>query len=110
MMGFRRSRTSNRNKKLKSRRKRLIEAQNGLCALCTYDKSEGLTIHHIKPKRENGSDKISNLILLCRPCHVMVEHDLKKWTPVLKLLKGQVVEEVQTVQSIKDLGPYEKYY
>lgn len=34
---------------------------------------KGLTIHHIIPRDEDGSNEMSNLITLCIPCHDYVE-------------------------------------
>ena len=37
------------------------------CALC--DSTDGLQIHHIKPRGKGGSDHPMNLITLCWRCH-----------------------------------------
>lgn len=39
---------------------------------CSFKKNE-LTVHHLTPRAEGGSDDPKNLISLCRPCHDIVE-------------------------------------
>lgn len=43
----------------------------------TYgDKVDGkrsLVAHHIKPKKQGGTDSLENLVTVCAPCHVQIE-------------------------------------
>lgn len=42
----------------------------GQCANCRASDSDVmLDVHHIVPRGQGGSDRMSNLILLCRRCH-----------------------------------------
>lgn len=51
-------------------RKKAMERTAGCCALCGM---AGAEVHHIKAKRRGGSNKLSNLVPLCRSCHRQVE-------------------------------------
>lgn len=55
--------------------KKLVKAvwviDNGLCRNC-FSKGliePGSDVDHIKPKSQGGNDDLSNLQLLCKPCH-----------------------------------------
>lgn len=52
-------------------RKQVIQRDKGLCQRClTAGKvTAGNECDHIIPKARGGSDDLSNLRLLCRPCH-----------------------------------------
>ena len=39
------------------------------CALC--DSTDGLQIHHVRPRGKGGADHPMNLITLCWRCHAM---------------------------------------
>lgn len=41
------------------------------CRECRTSKE--LTVHHIKPRSEGGTNNLSNLITLCRRCHDLIE-------------------------------------
>ena len=45
----------------------LYFAQDGRCSYCGA--ADNLTIDHIWPQARGGSDDLSNLQLLCRPCN-----------------------------------------
>lgn len=48
--------------------KRMIEAQHGMCAVCTRT-DRPLTIDHIVPVSKGGTNALINLQLLCRQCN-----------------------------------------
>ena len=52
-------------------RKQVIQRDKGLCQLCLASGKvvAGNECDHITPKARGGSDDLSNLRLLCRPCH-----------------------------------------
>lgn len=55
----------NRNK-----REAVIERDRGQCVNCGAPGPDTtLDVHHIVPRGQGGSDKLSNLVLLCRQCH-----------------------------------------
>ena len=46
------------------------------CQLCNKQFDSGkqlLNVHHIVPRRENGTSDKSNLIVLCTSCHTVIE-------------------------------------
>ena len=49
----------------------------GICQCCFKYFGDKLTIHHIKPLSEGGSNDVSNLIPICEPCHKRTHIDLK---------------------------------
>ena len=61
------------NRKLK---KRVFELNDNECQKCFT--KEDLEIHHIIPRRLDGTDSIDNLTLLCKSCHSLVEIELMK--------------------------------
>ncbi len=47
----------------------LIDRMGNLCENPTCGETRQLEIHHIKPRREGGKNKVWNLLVLCRNCH-----------------------------------------
>lgn len=58
----------------------LSKRQKGFCVHCTQPLllGEELETHHVIPKKLGGSDKIKNLQLLHRTCHVQITHRKQK--------------------------------
>lgn len=57
------------------RRQQILNKTNGICAHCGKKLNLKLfTIDHYIPKAENGSNKMINLIPLCRECNVEKGH------------------------------------
>ncbi len=64
--------------------RRQVHERDEVCQLCGHDGSEQiLDVHHIIPVREFDEDptatlrdahELDNLVLLCRSCHMQVEH------------------------------------
>lgn len=51
-------------------REAVHERDRGQCVNCRASGPEvTLDVHHIVPRGRGGSDRLSNLILLCRQCH-----------------------------------------
>lgn len=46
---------------------------NDVCFLCSETNVEALEVHHIKPRRYNGSDEPENTVTLCGSCHNKIE-------------------------------------
>lgn len=44
---------------------------NNTCMMCSC-KNTAMEVHHIKPRKFNGADILSNLITLCKECHKKV--------------------------------------
>ena len=59
-------------------RKSIIIRDNNTCRMCGKKKGN-MEVHHILPKRLNGTDSISNLITLCHKCHKKVTNNETKY-------------------------------
>ena len=61
-------------------RTKLLTKQKGLCPVCGLQllNDERIEVHHIKPRKEGGSDKPRNLMLLHKVCHLQVTHPNRK--------------------------------
>ena len=51
-------------------RVRALRRDDHRCRRCSST-AKPLTIHHIKPRCEGGTDWLDNLITLCSPCHFL---------------------------------------
>lgn len=70
-------------------RARVFERDRHLCQRCRNRSRRDLTVHHIVPRAEGGSDLLRNLVTLCVPCHDWVEIHLE-FDSCLKTLPGVV--------------------
>lgn len=48
-------------------RERILERDEGRCQNCR--ENSNLAVHHVVPLENGGTNRFSNLITLCRPCH-----------------------------------------
>ena len=63
------------NYKNKEDQKRsLIEERGPVCEICGYDNAKILQVHHIKEKKDGGTDELTNLQLLCPNCHFTIHY------------------------------------
>lgn len=70
---------SNKNKSSKYRtnepwhaiRERVIKRDKGQCKGCGKQTKKA-QVHHIKPRRQGGSNRLSNLVTLCGRCHMTI--------------------------------------
>lgn len=58
----------------KEMRKEVYRRDGFRCALC--DSTDGLQIHHVKPRGRGGADHPMNLITLCWRCHAAAHGSL----------------------------------
>ena len=58
-------------------RKAVLLRDMGKCMECGKNKCK-LEVHHIKPRRLNGSNTLSNMITLCEKCHQKTEGNEEK--------------------------------
>jgi len=65
-----------------SRRTKVLKRDNHRCQNCGREGgNQGpaeLHAHHVVPRKDGGSDKVSNLRTLCKECHNAIHHEGKK--------------------------------
>ena len=83
-------RTNGYDKQYRKQRQRVIEKQNGRCAVCRKKVAEktssgrwscarlGGQVHHAKPLRSGGTSDLINLILVCPSCHAYLDAELRR--------------------------------
>ena len=59
----------------RSNRIRVLERDGFACQICHT--MNGLEVHHKIPLRLNGPDDMSNLLTLCKSCHLIEESKLR---------------------------------
>lgn len=64
-------------KDLRAIKEKLINLRGSSCQLCTYNVTKVLVIHHIIPKKLNGSDNPNNLLLICPNCHGEIHSNIR---------------------------------
>ena len=69
-------------------RKATIMRDNNTCQMCKK-KNIMMEVHHIVPKRLNGSNSIHNLITLCKSCHKQVTGIEEKYIDTLQSIVGK---------------------
>lgn len=79
------------------------------CANCRQSGDDvTLDTHHIVPRGQGGSDRLSNLILLCRRCHDAA-HDEQMAPTVRFYSNGEMTDDefssyYQLMERLKELG------
>jgi len=58
-------------------KEKLFKKYDHLCSICgqSLHNNEEIEIHHIKPRSEGGSNRLSNLMPLHNMCHKKVTHE-----------------------------------
>lgn len=74
-----------------------IEQQDRRCGLCK-ERVEPMELHHINPLSKGGSDKMSNLVALCHPCHVIAD---RCEPDVVALLRSAVKKRMRRDGTLK---------
>jgi 5-methylcytosine-specific restriction endonuclease McrA len=57
------------------KKKVVIRVNNGVCFRC--GSMDSLEVHHIKELRNGGTNKFSNLLIFCKPCHALWHKKMK---------------------------------
>ena len=78
-------------------RNQVFRRDNNKCQMCGT--KSNLTVHHIKPRSEGGSDSITNLITLCYKCHDIAE--IEK-IPTANLIRNWALEDNDIYEREKD--------
>ena len=55
-------------------RKEVLKRQNNKCWFCN---NKGTEVHHIEPYSISGNNKLENLMLLCKSCHLSLHNILR---------------------------------
>ncbi len=66
-----------------------------ICAICGFDVV--VSVHHIVPKSEGGSDDIDNLIVLCPNHHAMADRDLISRERLSQLNRALAAQQSETL-------------
>ena len=87
-----RRRAQNRRKKMRRKergvaykgvppraRHHVLRRDERRCALCGCSNWQPLQVHHIRPRSEDGSDRHTNLITLCKEDHDMVHRNMDRY-------------------------------
>ncbi len=69
-------------------RKATIMRDNNTCQMCKKSNTM-MEVHHIVPKRLNGSNSIHNLITLCKYCHNKVTGNEERYIKYLQSIVGK---------------------
>lgn len=69
-------------------RKATIMRDNNTCQMCKKS-NVSMEVHHIVPKRLNGSNSIYNLITLCKSCHKKITGVEDKYIDTLQSIVGK---------------------
>lgn len=85
------------------KRQKILERDEYECQFCemtneAHEKEygRGIEVHHVVPKKADGSDKKQNLLTVCRSCHATLE---KTQGNLLKrLYKNQVEDEIDELE------------
>lgn len=85
-------------------REYLLEKFNRTCVYCSA-KDVPLEVEHVQPKALGGSDRVSNLTLVCRPCNTKkgalpIEVFLKRRPEVLARLKAQLKKPLAAAAAV----------
>jgi hypothetical protein len=65
-------------------REAVVERDRGQCQNCKNSVGESGDVHHIVPRGAGGATVMSNLVLLCRPCHGAI-HDDETTAPTVQI-------------------------
>lgn len=76
-------------------RKAVYKRDGWRCAVC--DATEGLQIHHIKPRGKGGANHPMNLVTLCWRCHAATHGSIMgdEYTTAAGCEKGMTPEDVR---------------
>lgn len=76
-------------------RKAVYKRDGWRCVVC--DATEGLQIHHIKPRGKGGANHPMNLVTLCWRCHAAVHGSIMgdEYTTAAGCEKGMTPEDVR---------------
>lgn len=51
-------------------------------ACCNCGSKEGVSLHHVVPIKMGGQDVLTNLVPLCRNCHITIHHGVNVKTDI----------------------------
>lgn len=80
-------------------KKACLERDDYSCQRCEKRnrQGQGMTAHHLVPRSEEGIDDLTNLVILCHPCHDYVEiNNLRTLVDIIGSYETPVPKEIQT--------------
>ena len=83
-------------------RRAVYERDGFRCALC--DSTDGLQIHHVKPRGEGGADHPMNLITLCWRCHAAAHGDT--FYDPMGISERQALREAMELECVRYVSDY----
>lgn len=83
-------------------RRAVYERDGFRCALC--DSTDGLQIHHVKPRGEGGADHPMNLITLCWRCHAAAHGDT--FYDPMGMGSRQALREAMELECVRYVADY----
>lgn len=88
--------TNSMNANIRKETRKAVYKRDGYrCALC--DSTDGLQIHHVKPRGKGGSDHPMNLITLCWRCHAAAHGSIMS-DAYATMIQPNLADETLTVQ------------
>ena len=83
-------------------RPKVIERDGGKCRFCGMtneqhreEHTNGLHVHHIVPRKTGGSDRVENLITVCKECHLTLERTHERGIEEIKRSMGDRFKQLE---------------
>ena len=70
------------NREYRKVRPLVLERDNNTCQVCKgksdklFKKNFKIVVHHIKKVKDRGSNDLKNLLTLCQPCNIVIDHGI----------------------------------
>ena len=70
------------NREYRKVRPLVLERDNNTCQVCKgksdklFKKNFKIVVHHIKKVKDRGSNDLNNLVTLCQPCNIVIDHGI----------------------------------
>jgi len=70
------------NREWRKVRPLVLERDNNTCLICKgksdklFKKNFKIIVHHIKKVKDGGISELNNLVTLCQPCNIVIDHGI----------------------------------